>query len=102
MLKKLTLTLLTLCSSLALVGCTTTLGKAPPPKDRLVCKEFPQKPSLAPLKSFITSDGTVVYLKEEVDSRDRYIGTYIVDFGEVAYECKSQLQWNEDYWKPND
>jgi len=96
MLKLLAPILLTLSFS----ACDTPqpyIGKAPPPEDKLVCVEAPTKPDLKPLKAFKTADGTLVYLKAEVDQRDLHIANYIVDYKGAYYDCKSQLQWNKDY-----
>ena len=95
MLKLLAPILLTL--SFSACSPPVTIGKAPPPEDKLVCVEAPVKPDLKPLTVVKTSDGTFVYLKAEVDQRDFYIANYIVDYKGAYYSCKSQLQWNKDY-----
>lgn len=78
---------------------SATIGKAPPPEDKLVCVEEPVKPDLKPLTVIKTADGTLVYLKTEVDQRDLYIANYIVEYRGAYYNCKSQLQWNKDYYE---
>lgn len=85
---------------IALSACTTIKpGPLPPPPEKLVCKELPEKPDLKPLEAIKMPDGVVYYRKADVDDRDAPIAQYIVILRGVAFDCRSQLQWNATYWE---
>ena len=92
-----TMALLPLC---AVMACTQPieLGRPAPPPERLVCKELPVTPDLSPLESVSMTDGVVYYRKADVDDRDGSIARYIVELRGAHFDCRSQLQWNADYY----
>lgn len=98
-------TLLTLFSSvLLLTACSNkaekiALNTPPPPDSYMVCEEMPEIPDLRPLQAFELQDGKVVYLKQEVDSRDYKIARYIVETREAWFSCSTQLQSIKDYYE---
>lgn len=86
---------------LALTACgpKVDLGPLPPPPERLVCQELPQKPDLRPLEAFALPDGTLAYRKADVDLRDGYIARYIVGTQEAYFDCRRTVEWNRIYWE---
>jgi len=74
------------------------VGRPAPPRDRLVCKEAPDKPILSPLQPIVASNGATVYPKADVDARDAQIAEYIVNYRGAWFDCKSQLAWVNDYF----
>lgn len=75
------------------------LGPLPPPPERLVCQEMPEKPDLRPLEAFSLPDGTLAYRKADVDARDGKIARYIVAMRGAYFDCRNAVDWNRDYWR---
>lgn len=85
-----------------LAGCKTIdVGPPPPPADKLVCKAIPEIPQTAALEA-VTFGGVKYYRKADVDTRDGVIGDSYLEVRGVAFDCKSQLQWNRDYHAGNE
>ena len=93
-----TLAFVPLC---AVMACRQPIevGRRAPPPERLVCKQLPDTPDLSPLESVSMPDGVVYYRKADVDARDGSIARYIVELRGAHFDCRSQLQWNQDYWR---
>jgi hypothetical protein len=76
-------------------ACTSErirVGAPPPPKEWLVCKPAPARPSLPGL----TPIGDH-YAKEQVDRRDKAIAEYILDLRAAHFDCELQLSKVSDY-----
>lgn len=86
---------------LALTACNepVRLGPLPPPPERLVCQEMPQRPDLKPLEAFKLPDGTLAYRKADVDLRDGYIARYVVGTQEAYFDCRRTVEWHDTYWQ---
>ena len=94
---------LTLCSSLALASCGEPIrvGAPPPPSEYMVCEKLPVAPDLKPLEAFQLSDGRMVYLKADVDSRDSRVARYILEVRGAWFDCSNQLGKVRDYHAAN-
>ena len=94
---------LTLCSaSLALASCggeTITVNTPPPPNEYLVCAELPDPPDISPLTPIVASNGTKVYLKAEVDTRDGEIARWLIAVRGAWFDCSNQLGKVRDYYE---
>lgn len=90
-----TRTLLTACSSLALVGCTIPpieVGMPPPPAEWLTCEPMPLAPDLRPLERVSLPDGRTAYLATETNARDAQVARYIVSLRGVYFDCWNKLE----------
>lgn len=86
---------------LALTACNepVRLGPLPPPPDKLVCEEMPERPDLKPLEAFKLPDGTLAYRKADVDARDGHIARYIIALNGAYFDCRRTVDWNRTYWE---
>lgn len=89
-----------LLALIALAGCQKPInvGPPPPPAEKLVCKDMPEKPELDALEAVTTDSGAVVYSKAQTDARDAVIASYIVELRGSFFDCKSQLGWVKKYY----
>lgn len=89
-----------LCASLtACGGETITVNAPPPPASYLICDTLPEPPDISPLTPIVASNGTKVYLADEVNARDSKIARWIVDVRGAWFSCKNNLQRVSDYYE---
>ena len=97
-----TKTLWTLCSISLLTACggeTITVNAPPPPASYLICDTLPEPPDISPLTPIVASNGTKVYLKAEVDTRDGEIARWLIAVRGAWFSCANQLAKVRDYYE---
>ena len=90
-----------LCA-LTLTACggeTITVNTPPPPASYLTCDTLPDVPDISPLTPIVASNGTKVYLVDEVNARDSKIARWIVDLRGAWFSCADQLVKVRDYYE---
>jgi len=91
---------LIIASLFALTACGQPIkvNAPPPPADWLVCNALPAKPDLKPLPVFTMPDGVEVYLKADVDERDKHTSRYIIAIRGVWFECWNNAAKTRGYY----
>ena len=90
-----------LCT-LVLTACggeTITVNTPPPPNEYLVCAELPNPPDISPLTPIVASNGTKLYLKAEVDTRDGEIARWLIAVRGAWFSCANNLAKVRDYYE---
>lgn len=80
-------------------GETITVNTPPPPNEYLVCAELPDPPDISPLTPIVASNGTKVYLKAEVDTRDGEIARWLIAVRGAWFSCANNLAKVRDYYE---
>lgn len=80
-------------------GETITVNTPPPPAEYLICDTLPEPPDISPLTPIVASNGTKVYLKAEVDTRDGEIARWLIAVRGAWFDCSNQLGKVRDYYE---